>query len=107
MLFNSYEFILLFLPLAFGLFWYAGGGLTWRLGLLTVASYAFYSCSQFDSWDGFARSLRVWEPGGVRNFLWQWRFTLVMLASSSVDYWAAAMLGRLPPERRAARRALL
>ncbi|HEY7115727.1 MAG TPA: MBOAT family O-acyltransferase [Tepidisphaeraceae bacterium] len=107
MLFNSYEFVLLFLPVAFGLFWYGGRGLRWRLGFLTLASYVFYSWWQFDSLDEFARSLAVWRPGGIRDFFWHWRFSLVMLASSSVDYFAAAAMAKLAPERRGGRRLLL
>jgi D-alanyl-lipoteichoic acid acyltransferase DltB (MBOAT superfamily) len=106
-LFNSLEFILLFLPVSFVLFWHGGRTLRWRLGLLTCASYFFYSWWQFDSLYDFAHSFYVWRPGGVGNFFWHWRFTLVMLASSSVDYFAAAAMFRLPAERVKRRRLLL
>lgn len=39
MLFNSYEFVFVFLPLAFALFWYGGRSLRWRLTLLTNALF--------------------------------------------------------------------
>jgi D-alanyl-lipoteichoic acid acyltransferase DltB (MBOAT superfamily) len=107
LLFNSYEFVLLFLPVAFGLFWYGGRSLTWRLAFLTFASYFFYSWWQFDSWDQFAASLRIWEKGGIARFLHDWRFTLVMIASSSVDYFGAKLMARLPATNKAGRRALL
>ena len=73
-LFNSYEFVLLFLPLAFALFWYGGKSLRWRLGLLTFASYAFYSWWQFGSWGefaavyllaGLAESMTAWLRGDL------------------------------------------
>lgn len=72
MLFNSFVFVFAFLPLAFFLFWYAGRGVTWRLSLLTAASYVFYS----------------W---------WDWRFTSLMLIVSTVDYWAAHLMGPADP----------
>src|SRR5258706_11397528 len=96
LLFNSHEFVLLFLPIVFVLFWYGGRSLRWRLGVLTCASYVFYSWWQFDGIDDFTRSFHVLRPGGVRSFFWHWRFTLVMLVSSSVDYFAAAAMFRLP-----------
>jgi len=106
-LFNSYEFVLLFLPLTFFLFWFAGKGIRWRLGFLTFASYAFYSWWQFSGIDEFVRTLAVWRPGGVWDFAWHWRFTGVMLASSSVDYFAASAMARLASDRRGRRRLLL
>lgn len=44
MLFNSYEFILLFLPITLGLFWLMAksGNITCLLGLLSIASLFFY-----------------------------------------------------------------
>jgi hypothetical protein len=47
LLFNSYEFCFLFLPVVFALFW-SWHSLRWRLGLLTAASFLFYSWWQFD-----------------------------------------------------------
>lgn len=49
MLFNSYQFILLFLPLTWCLYWYfvlKRGALSQGLTLLTLASLAFYA-----NWD--------------------------------------------------------
>ncbi|MDB5321517.1 MAG: Peptidoglycan O-acetyltransferase [Phycisphaerales bacterium] len=106
MLFNSYEFVLLFLPITFFLFWYVGRSPTWRLALLTIASYAFYSAWQFRDLDELIRSFQI-RREGPGNFLWHWRFTLVMLASSSVDYVAAAAMSRLPDNGRIRRRLLL
>ena len=63
MLFNSYEFLLYFLPLVFLLFWYGGRSLRWRLGFLTVASYCFYSWWQFSDWRDLVRSFRIAAPG--------------------------------------------
>src|SRR5436305_5481703 len=98
LLFNSYEFVLLFLPVVFALFWYGGRSLRWRLGLFTAASYVFYSWWQFETWPSFVHSLQIWKPGGIANFLHAWRFTLVMLASSSIDYFAAARIAKLRPD---------
>jgi D-alanyl-lipoteichoic acid acyltransferase DltB (MBOAT superfamily) len=78
MLFNSYEFLFAFLPAVFVLYWFCGRGVRWRMGVLVAASYAFYS----------------W---------WDWRFTVLMIASTSVDYIAAKYMVRLPaddPKRR-------
>ncbi len=88
-------------------FWYGGHSLRWRLCFLTCASYVFYSWWQFDSLYDFAHSFDLWRTGGIRDFLWHWRFTLVMLASSSADYVTAAAIFRLPRERRYSRRLLL
>jgi alginate O-acetyltransferase complex protein AlgI len=107
MLFNSYEFVFVFLPAAFLLFWYGGRSLRWRLGLLTAASYAFYSWWQFSSWADFRGSFQFDSWQNVRNSLWHWRFTLVMLGSSSVDYWAAKWLVWIPAEKTLRRKALL
>ena len=48
------SFLFVFLPLAFLLFWYGGRSITWRLSLLTLASYTFYSWWQFSSWGELA-----------------------------------------------------
>jgi alginate O-acetyltransferase complex protein AlgI len=107
MLFNSQIFVFAFLPLAFLLFWYGGSSLRWRLLFLTIASYVFYSWWQFDSLNEFIYSLRIRNVDDLRHSLWKWRFTLIMLASSSVDYWAAKRISRLPATGRRARTALL
>ena len=60
MLFNSYVFVLVFLPLVTGLWWRLRGAEA-RLGLLTVASYVFYGWC---------------EP----------RFTLLLFWTTAVDY---------------------
>ena len=64
MLFNSHEFFLVFLPIVFLLFWYGGRSLRWRLGLLTAASYVFYSWWQFDSWTDVLSTDRMGGPRG-------------------------------------------
>ena len=91
MLFNSYEFLLVFLPLAFVLFWYGGRSIRWRLGLLTFASYVFYSWWQFRSWDDFIGTFHAQSLKELAVNLWRWRFTIIMLLTSSVDYWAAKL----------------
>jgi D-alanyl-lipoteichoic acid acyltransferase DltB (MBOAT superfamily) len=107
MLFNSYEFVFVFLPLAFALFWYGGRSLRWRLTLLTTASYAFYSWWQFASWEDFAGTFCILSADDLLASLWRWRFTLIMLASSSIDYWAAKAIVGSPPEKRWRRGLLL
>jgi alginate O-acetyltransferase complex protein AlgI len=64
MLFNSYVFLLVFLPVVL-LCWWAIRGERQRLLFLTLASYVFYG----------------W---------WDWRFVPLMVASTSVDYIAGA-----------------
>jgi len=107
MLFNSYEFLVGFLPLAFFLFWYGGRSLRWRLGFLTIASYCFYSWWQFSDWRDLLGSLRILSWEDACNSLWAWRFTGILLASSSVDYWAAKWLVRTPKEKIGRRKLLL
>lgn len=107
MLFNSYEFLFVFLPIGFVLFWYGGRSIQWRLLLLTLASYGFYSWWQFSSWEQFVGTFVPRSFQEVRESLWQWRFTLIMFFSSSVDYWAAKWMTRLSEENRSARRGLL
>jgi alginate O-acetyltransferase complex protein AlgI len=107
MLFNSHEFLFLFLPLTFVLFWYGGQSLRWRLGFLTVASHVFYSWWQFDSLNQVLYSFRIHSLADLGRCLWLWRFTLLMLASSSIDYWAAKRIVRTPAERRRVRAAYL
>ena len=69
MLFNSYEFLFLFLPLVFVLYWFCGRGVRWRMFVLALASYAFYA----------------W---------WDWRFVFLMIASTSANYFAAKWMVR-------------
>ncbi|MFM7846557.1 MAG: MBOAT family O-acyltransferase [Planctomycetota bacterium] len=107
MLFNSYTFLLAFLPLAFLLFWYGGSSRVWRLSWMTVASYAFYSCWQFDSLADFWQSLTPTTLTELKAALWKWRFTFIMVLTSSIDYWAAAVIYRIAPEFRARRAAIL
>ena len=107
MLFNSYEFLFVFLPAAFILFWYGGKSLRWRLGLLTFASYAFYSWWQFSSWGDFCSSFQIHSWHSLCGSAWRWRFTIVMLASSTVDYWAAKWLTRIAPAKTTFRALLL
>lgn len=61
MLFNSYEFIFLFLPIVFFLFWFSKK-FKLKLIILTVASYYFYA---------------FWNP---------W-FIFLMLGSTLLDFW--------------------
>ena len=68
MLFNSYIFILVFLPLVL-LGWWRLGRTKWRLVFLTLASYVFYG----------------W---------WDWRFLPLMIASTTVDYVAGQHISR-------------
>jgi alginate O-acetyltransferase complex protein AlgI len=107
MLFNSHEFLLGFLPLVFLLFWYGGRSLRWRLGLLTAASYVFYSWWQFDSWADVLSTFRIGSRGDLADSIWKWRFTVVMLLSSTVDYWAARWIVRTPVEQSDRRKLLL
>lgn len=67
MLFNSYEFIFLFMPVL--LLGYALLGKRGRLVFLTVMSYLFYG----------------W---------WDYRFCALMLASTLIDYWAGGGISR-------------
>jgi len=86
MLFNSYEFLFVFLPLVLALYYAlptTGSGRTW---LLTVASYFFYcwwnpnyffllfGISVFDYWVGY-RLARTEDPKAKKRFL---IFSLVM-----------------------------
>jgi len=107
MLFNSHEFLLLFLPAAFLLFWYGGRSLTWRLGLLTAVSYAFYSWWQFDSWGDMLATFWISGVPNLWRSLWRWRFTIIMLFSSTVDYWAAKWIVALPAHASRRRHVLL
>ena len=107
MLFNSYVFTLAFLPLAFLFFWYGGRSLRWRLGFLTTASYVFYSWWQFTDWQDLVRTFQIDSWDSLLNSLWHWRFTLIMLGSSSTDYWAAKWIVRTPANNIGRRRALL
>jgi alginate O-acetyltransferase complex protein AlgI len=107
MLFNSEEFLFLFLPVVFVLFWYGSHSLRWRLGFLTFASYAFYSWWQFDGWQDFVGSLRITSFAAAFDFVWHWRFTLLMLLSSSIDYWAAKWIVATPEDRKGRRKLLL
>jgi alginate O-acetyltransferase complex protein AlgI len=107
MLFNSYEFIAFFLPLCFLLFWYGGSSIRWRLGLLTIASYAFYSWWQFADWQDFVDSVVIDSWQSLAAAAWKWRFTFIMVLSSSVDYWAANLIIASSPQQVVRRRILL
>lgn len=63
MIFPSQIFLLIFLPLVL-LGWYGLRGIRLRLALLTAASFIFYG----------------W---------WDWRFTMLLLGTSWLDYWCA------------------
>ena len=62
MLFNSYIFILVFLPLVLAAWWCLARWPQIRLGFLVASSYLFYG----------------W---------WHWEFTLLLLASTLIDYY--------------------
>ena len=66
MLFNSYVFILCFLPIAL-LGWWSLRATSYRLAFITLASYFFYG----------------W---------WDWRFLPLMIASTTVDYIAGGKI---------------
>src|SRR4051812_28110886 len=74
MLFNSQQFIFVFLPLVL-IGWYALRPPTLRLAFLTLASWFFYA----------------W---------WDWHFLPLMLASTTIDYVAGRMLIGRDDERR-------
>ena len=102
MLFNSHEFLFIFLPASFILFWYGGWGLStvrWRLALLTAASYVFYSVWQFGSIEDCLGTLQITSWSALARSAWRWRFTLIMLLSSSVDFWAARWIVWTPKGR--------
>jgi alginate O-acetyltransferase complex protein AlgI len=67
-LFNSYVFCLLFLPVVLAGWWLLPGSRA-RLGFLTLASYLFYG----------------W---------WDWRFVPLMLASTTADFVAGSAIDR-------------
>lgn len=69
MLFNSYIFLLIFLPVILALWW---GLVRWpglRLSSLVVGSYLFYG----------------W---------WRWEYTLLLLVSTVVDYWLGIQMAK-------------
>ncbi|THD66764.1 MBOAT family protein [Robertkochia marina] len=79
MLFNSLEYFV-FLPLVFFLYWKVlGNKLTGQNILLLVSSYVFYG----------------W---------WDWRFLLLILASTLVDFYAGQRIGRAIQGSRTAQR---
>ena len=73
MLFNSYVFLLVFLPLTLAGWWLLPGRQA-RLLFLTVASYVFYG----------------W---------WDYRFVPLMILSTSADFMAGAAIARSPDRR--------
>lgn len=74
MLFNSYVFILAFLPLFLLVWWRGFKDVRFRFGALVAFSYIFYG-------------------------YWDWRFTLLMLFSTIVDYIAGLKLDASPTDR--------
>ncbi|MBI4670756.1 MAG: hypothetical protein HY741_03685 [Chloroflexi bacterium] len=63
MLFNSYEFIFLFLPIVLVVYWgIAVRQRNWRLLWLTLASYYFYA-------------------------FWNYQYLALIIASTAIDYW--------------------
>jgi alginate O-acetyltransferase complex protein AlgI len=69
MLFNSYIFVLIFLPAVLALWWGLGRWPMVRLAMLVLGSYLFYG----------------W---------WHWEFTLLLLASTLVDYYVGFAMAR-------------
>jgi alginate O-acetyltransferase complex protein AlgI len=67
MLFNSYSFVLVFLPVLLWLWWAAGLGVRQRLMVLVAASYLFYG-------------------------MWDWRFLGLLAGSTLIDYVAGGRL---------------
>ncbi len=65
-LFNTYCFILVFLPLVLGAYWLVPSR-RWKLTILTLASFVFYG-------------------------LWDYRFIPLLFASSLYDFWAGQRL---------------
>ncbi|HEY3368280.1 MAG TPA: MBOAT family protein [Symbiobacteriaceae bacterium] len=66
MLFNSFRFLFVFLPVVLGVYWLTPS-LTWRKYVSVVASYIFYG---------------VWSP----------KFALLMLFTTSVDFFTARLI---------------
>lgn len=83
MLFNSYEFLFVFLPLVWLGWWLALrlGGLRAGVGWLSLSSLGFYG---FWNWVHFAGS-DPWNP-------WAWRFTLLLVISLTVNFWLGKFL---------------
>jgi len=77
MLFNSYIFLLVFLPAVLALWWGLARWPNLRLASLVVGSYLFYG----------------W---------WHWEYTLLLLASTVVDYWLGNQMAKRerPSDRR-------
>jgi alginate O-acetyltransferase complex protein AlgI len=67
MLFNSYIFVLVFLPLVLSAWWFLARWPQARLTFLVVSSYIFYG----------------W---------WHWEFTLLLLASTLIDYYVGLQI---------------
>ena len=78
MLFNSYSFMLLFLPAVYALWWALAAHVQLRLSMMVAASYLFYGWSR-------------------------WEFTLLLAASTVVDYAVGARMGseEVPWKRKA------
>jgi alginate O-acetyltransferase complex protein AlgI len=74
---------------------------------LTFASYFFYGWWQFDGWSDFVHSLNIRNLHDLGNSLWHWRFTIIMLSTSSIDYWAANRIVRAPVQAKMRRAVLL
>lgn len=74
MIFNSFEF-LLFLPLVFGLYWFAAkGNARWQNIILWVSSYYFYAC-------------------------WDWRFLFLLIFSTVLDYYTGIKMAEAPSQK--------
>lgn len=70
MIFNSYNFLFLFLPLVFGLYWFVfNKNRRAQIILLLLAGYVFYGA-------------------------WDWRFTSLLMLSTIVDYCVGVFLSK-------------
>jgi len=74
MLFNSYIFVVVFLPLVLAAWWLLAKWPQVRLGVLVASSYVFYG----------------W---------WHWEFTFLLLASTLIDYYVGLGIQRATSKR--------
>lgn len=80
MIFNSFEF-LIFLPIAFLLYWFVFRTHSWQNLLIVVASYVFYG----------------W---------WDWKFLILIMFTSLCSFVSGLVISKLPPTHLRYRRAI-
>src|SRR4051812_33645020 len=107
MLFNSYSFLIGFLPIAFTVFSVFGTSRKRRITIIALSGYFCYSIWQADSFVSVVSSFRIHDWISLENFIWQWRFTLILFFSSTVDYWAAKIIFSLSDERATTKKILV